>query len=425
MLNKLNMDINNFSLINSANIELNKLNIVAGVNGSGKSTSSKLLYCLLVANSKEGDYLANKSIHIRFKKLVEKIHSETDFDVLNLLNNLPELSDPKYSIGINENIQTLKRYIKNTSYIDNLIQIEDIININKNLNHRYFNVSNILFNSEFDFDDLDFDKNYVRFNGKNENYDFSHILSYNSDMDKTGFIINEGKLNYLNIENIIYIDSFSIFDIKNSNNYEFKNLPHHLQFLSKLINLNEKEYDVYDLEFNQKLDDFFEKIKDLIGGYVYYDKQKDEYKFKTNTTSYSMKNTASGVKQIGLIQYLLSNRTLTNNSYLIIDEIEANLHPEWQVKFAELLVLMIKELNINAYINSHSPHFIEAIEVFSVKYGLKDETNYFLTEKIGDNNKYNIKQIPYDYLYEIYDNLGDPYDIIDIVRGENILNGLE
>ena len=403
MLNKLNMDINNFSLINSANIELNKLNIVAGVNGSGKSTSSKLLYCLLVANSKEGDYLANKSIHIRFKKLVEKIHSETDFDVLNLLNNLPELSDPKYSIGINENIQTLKRYIKNTSYIDNLIQIEDIININKNLNH----------------------KNYVRFNGKNENYDFSHILSYNSDMDKTGFIINEGKLNYLNIENIIYIDSFSIFDIKNSNNYEFKNLPHHLQFLSKLINLNEKEYDVYDLEFNQKLDDFFEKIKDLIGGYVYYDKQKDEYKFKTNTTSYSMKNTASGVKQIGLIQYLLSNRTLTNNSYLIIDEIEANLHPEWQVKFAELLVLMIKELNINAYINSHSPHFIEAIEVFSVKYGLKDETNYFLTEKIGDNNKYNIKQIPYDYLYEIYDNLGDPYDIIDIVRGENILNGLE
>ena len=42
-----------------------------------------------------------------------------------------------------------------------------------------------------------------------------------------------------------------------------------------------------------------------------------------------MGNTASGIKQIGVVQLLLSNRKLQENSVLIIDEPEVNLHPEW------------------------------------------------------------------------------------------------
>ena len=78
-----------------------------------------------------------------------------------------------------------------------------------------------------------------------------------------------------------------------------------------------------------------------------------------------MKNTASGIKEIGIIQILLNHRKLKDNSFLIIDEPEVNLHPDWQVKFAEIIVFLAKRLNIHIYINSHSPMFIEAISIFS------------------------------------------------------------
>ena len=120
----------------------------------------------------------------------------------------------------------------------------------------------------------------------------------------------------------------------------------------------------------------------------------------------------------------LENRKLKENSYLIMDEPEVHLHPEWQVKLAEILVLLVKDLNVNLFINSHSPQFIEAIEVYSIKYGLKNETNFYLTQKDENSEKYNVEKIEYDNLYELYSNLGDSYDIIDEVRGKNIAHQL-
>ena len=76
-----------------------------------------------------------------------------------------------------------------------------------------------------------------------------------------------------------------------------------------------------------------------------------------------------------------------------MDEPEVHLHPEWQVKLAEILVLLVKELNVNLFINSHSPQFIEAIEVYSIKYGLRNETNFYLTKKAEDSEKYNVEKI--------------------------------
>ena len=58
-------------------------------------------------------------------------------------------------------------------------------------------------------------------------------------------------------------------------------------------------------------------------------------------------STLSRIKEIGIIQILLQNNKLKENSFLIIEEPEASLHPEWEIKFAEILVLIVKELNIH------------------------------------------------------------------------------
>lgn len=145
---------------------------------------------------------------------------------------------------------------------------------------------------------------------------------------------------------------------------------------------------------------------------------------KHENQTFDLPNTSAGLKSIGILQLLLENRKLKENSYLIMDEPEVHLHPEWQVKLAKILVLLVKDLNVNLFINSHSPQFIEAIEVYSIKYGLKDETNFYLTEKDENSTKFNVKKIEYENLYELYDNLGNPYDEIDKVRGENLANQL-
>ena len=129
-----------------------------------------------------------------------------------------------------------------------------------------------------------------------------------------------------------------------------------------------------------------------------------------------MKNTASGFKQMGIIQVLLSHRKLKENSFLIIDEPEVNLHPELQIKLAEILILLAHRLDIKIYINSHSPMFIEAISIFCEYYGLKDDTNFYLTVKNEGNVSF--KKIANDDMGAVYNNLSKPYEKLDKINAK-------
>ena len=68
--------------------------------------------------------------------------------------------------------------------------------------------------------------------------------------------------------------------------------------------------------------------------------------------------------------YLISQCLIAPDDYIIIiDEPEIHLHPEWQLIFAELIVLIQKEFGMHILLNTHSPYFLNAIQVFSKKYG--------------------------------------------------------
>ena len=215
----------------------------------------------------------------------------------------------------------------------------------------------------------------------------------------------------LDITKVFYFDSFSLFDNKTGGTYFLE----HVKSLEAALEITE---DINDEELEvEKL------IKEILGGQI--KKENGELFFvRENGFKSHMKNTSSGVKQVAIIQTLLNNKELEPNSFLIMDEPEVNLHPEWQIKFAKILVLLVKELDLSIYIASHSPFFIEAIELYSQYYGLLDESFFYLTQK-AEGYQYDIVSVDSNNLEAIYRNLGQPYDILDKIKMDLMFKKLD
>ena len=80
MLNGLTLEIDDFGVINHANIEFGNITVVGGVNASGKSTASKLLYCFLKAMSlNRNEYILRKIVP-EINSFINTIESPRDAD---------------------------------------------------------------------------------------------------------------------------------------------------------------------------------------------------------------------------------------------------------------------------------------------------------------------------------------------------------
>ena len=370
MSENIQLEIKNIGPIHEANIDLGKLNIIGGANSTGKSTSSRLLYCFLFSASKEGK-----------------------------------------------------------NYYDGMVgaeksQMGDSSSSQINQNEKYMEVMLEIFQSEFDYSPVDneYGIGTASFKGEadenNNDFDWTLYVGH----DESGTELRQKLDDPLFLGNVVYMDSISPLEVMRLE--DNMKMPHHFKALFDKFRYK-SERDV-DEDLNSR---FSSKITDLIHGRFEYmeddlDCNGEGFKFERDNVSFSMKTSSSGLKQIGSIQMLINNNQLARNDFLIIDEPEVNLHPEWQVRLAELLVLLVHDLNITVYVNSHSPHFIEAIEVLSVKYRLRDETRFYMTSFVEEFNKYDFVELDYSNLRELYRNLGNPYNEINKIRLENDLKGL-
>lgn len=96
---------------------------------------------------------------------------------------------------------------------------------------------------------------------------------------------------------------------------------------------------------------------------------------------------------------------------LIIDEPETNLHPEWQLKLAHLLVLLHINLDIVIYINSHSPYFVRAIEYYADCYQVLEKCNFYMMKKDLVTGMSQSECVT-DKLGVIYDKMAEPFNMI-------------
>jgi AAA15 family ATPase/GTPase len=120
----------------------------------------------------------------------------------------------------------------------------------------------------------------------------------------------------------------------------------------------------------------------------------------------ALSNLSAGLKVFLIIKRLLETGEIKERGVLILDEPEIHLHPDWQLKFAEILVLLQKEFNLTILLATHSPYFLEALEVYGKKHGIGDRCNYYLAEIKDDAS--DVREVNSN-LNDIYKQLAAPF----------------
>ena len=399
------LSIKNVGILSKVDLEINGITVIAGENDTGKSTISKSLYAMFngcyrleerIINTKLNtivdevfeylersytpryipDYLREK--YIGKERIVEVLQSKLNLEKENIkklvneiVKNINEEKNFFYSEILRRNDVD---EIENDSLLEDLTKkINKIIQMNDE-------IINKLLEEEF----------IGEFNGQVNNVNSNESSQINMIIKNMniGVEIIEGKANLKNTEDvkkiyskIEYIDSISILDTLNRKSHHSNQLVEDLQSEKKpnLVNA---------LEIEEKIKEIFNKVTKRGIGELVFNKTPLNTKvfYKSNDTNIESKpldirNVSAGLKSFLIIKTLFEKGILEENGVIILDEPEVHLHPEWQVLFAELIVLIQKEFNMHILLTTHSPYFLYAVELFTKKYEINEKCKIYFSKK--------------------------------------------
>lgn len=135
--------------------------------------------------------------------------------------------------------------------------------------------------------------------------------------------------------------------------------------------------------------------------------------YEKNGVLFSPINVASGLKSFGIIQMLLETGVINEKKILIWDEPENHLHPKWQIAFASVLVGLAQQ-GIPVVVSTHSPYFVQGIRYFAAKENVEKFVNYYLVEQNVEDGMSDVIDVTKD-LNRVFTKLADPLkDIMNI-----------
>lgn len=127
-----------------------------------------------------------------------------------------------------------------------------------------------------------------------------------------------------------------------------------------------------------------------------------------NDNSFSLEQTAMGIVNLGTILLLLENGVITKGSFIIVDEPETNLHPEWQALIVQLLYLLSQK-GINIVIATHSGTIIRNIQNLMDKFGNSDKDQYWGINHLKNGKSVSLKKTNSEKLDLILKEINQPY----------------
>ena len=161
----------------------------------------------------------------------------------------------------------------------------------------------------------------------------------------------------------------------------------------------------------KKVDNLLKEIKDIIAGSSHWSKEGFRFDEKGGMYSLYPHNVSTGIKHLALLEYILRERLINPRDILVLDEPEINMHPDWQLKYAKILVLLEKDLGVQMVITTHSPFFIRAIECYADIYDVMDSLNIYQSSLDGSGRASFVNVMESEWgTPSLYEEYGRQYD---------------
>lgn len=429
------LNIRNFAKIKEADILVDGITVIAGENNTGKSTVGKIVFSLFNALSGVED-------EIRDERLKEMEYSNR-FILQNYINGTG-----KSRITTTQNIYRLSKRI--SECIGNLLKEHDdiseqvirqsvetewnlfsrVVHIVKEETERNIideiaeNISEILklpeqtivlevisryFNNVF----------YSQINPLSENVDDETTveLEIKGKRNKIWFSDNKCKEFESEIDILhkaIYIDNPFIID--NLSEYNGTLMDELLRsLLTKSLNKKAVDGVVETVRVREKLDDIFKALKEVVDGEIVTDREDFYLKNDNLSKPILLNNLSTGMKSFVILKMLLENGCISEKDVVILDEPEIHLHPQWQIVYAQMIVLLKKTFDLSVIVTTHSPYFVDALNLFSCEYGIDKKVNYYLSSLCGNTVKMDCVTDEIDLIYK---KMASPIQMLDTLRHE-------
>ena len=422
------LTIDNFAKISHADISIDGITVIAGENNTGKSTVGKILFSLFNATSNFNDKILNQRMKEIQTTCWMNIHSYFLSNGKSASKIYRSLSEITYKITENirktlashkeDNYEYICRILKDSLPNDDLVntdelitllaeKINDLLKLSENsvmleILTRYFEgMFNHQINSLIKEDTVA----KLTLTVKNNTIDLSFVN------DECTEFIPDISL----VSKAIYIDNPFIIDKLSS----FGDLSITENYLNKLL-LKVSEADIMEGVFEtvlakEKLNEIFETLRSIVNGQIIFNNDEFYLKKEGFSKPISFTNLSTGLKSFVIIKMLVENNLIKEKDVLILDEPEIHLHPQWQVVYAELIVLLQKVFDLSIIVTTHSPYFLDAINLFSVKYGIDSKVNYYLSSV--ENDAVQMTSVT-NNLDLIYQKMVSPIEMLETLRYE-------
>lgn len=421
-MSNLRLEINHFKAIAAADIRLDGITVLSGVNSSGKSTLSRILYygiqSILDFEVNQYEELLNYRISLlnslirlagdfhvellpeqeEMQSDLRKVNTEEEnkdlfFRSLESLKNRFGQREKKQPFS-NQEFQRIRTVVASRSRNQELNHLEKT-----DVRHLFEWITDCALLTEQDTIDTIKQRPLSHFDNLLARSLKSKAVPVSLYEDGLPVIDREhDRLNNLySVERVFYSDTpMSItaprnFPVMNTNTAHWDQLRQVITD-SQPVLLTGSQQQVND------------EIAAIISGTVSQERtefnRRFNYKRTTDGLTIDLAESATGIKSFAILQLLLNEGLLDDKSLLILDEPEAHLHPQWIVEYARIVVLLNKKLGVKFMIATHNPDMVSALRYIAEKEGLisqgNTEVRFYLAEKEKGTEQYRYKDLGTD-----------------------------